>query len=325
MRRKLPAILLIVVIVAIGAFWGSKWYKGRDEGIKATGTIEVTHYDIAPKVSGYLAELSLKQGDKVVINQTIARLARPDLEAQVLRDEAALQKAEAQLRDLAKGSRSQELAEAAANVAAAQSTYSKAQADFARFDELYRQGAVSEQQLEAAKVAYETAGNALEGSRARLSLLEEGSRPDTIEAQRLEVARSKAVLALTKSQLADTVISSPGTGLVLSKNFEQGEYVNAGSPLATIGDLLDCWVKIYIPSTQLGLLTVGQAADIKVDSFPGRVFSGRIKEISQNAEFMPRQSLTQNERANMVFAVKVQVDNAEGILKPGMPADVIIK
>jgi HlyD family secretion protein len=89
--------------------------------------------------------------------------------------------------------------------------------------------------------------------------------------------------------------------------------------------MTDCWVKVYVPSTHLGLISVGQAANVKVDSFPGRVFSGVIKEISQNAEFTPRQSITQSERANLVFAVKVQVDNSEGILKPGMPADVVLK
>lgn len=324
MKKKLLFAVLIITAM-IGVFWGSKWFQGREEGIKATGTIEITRFDVAPKVNGYLAELSIKQGDKVVTNQILARISRPDLEAQVLRDEAALQKAEVQLQDLAKGSRSQELAEAAANVAAAQSTYHKAQADFARYSELYLRGAVSQQQLEAAKVDYETTQKTLEAAQARRSLVEEGNRPDTVEAQRLEVTRSKAILELGKTQLADTVISSPGTGLVISKNFEQGEFVNAGSAIATIGDLQDCWVKIYIPSTQLGMIAIGQSASIKVDSFPERVFSGEIKEISQNAEFMPRQSLTQKERANMVFAVKVRINNAEGVLKPGMPADVVLQ
>lgn len=324
MQKKLLAAMLII-LAAAGAYWGSKWYKGRDEGIKATGTIEVTRFDIAPKVSGYLVELSIQQGDKVEMQQFIARIARPDLEAQVLRDEAALHKAEAQLQDLVKGSRNQELAEAFANVAAARSTHDKALADLQRYNELYRQGAISQQQLEASAVGYETAKNALKALEARMSIVEEGNRPDAIEAQRLEVERSKAVWDLGKSQLADTVISSPGNGVVLSKNYEPGEFVNAGSAIATIGDLLDCWVKVYIPSTQMGLLTLGQAASIKVDSYPDRVFSGKIKEISQNPEFMPRQSLTQNERANMVFAVKVRIQNDEGILKPGMPADVVFQ
>lgn len=321
---KKPVIAGVLIIAVVAGIWGSRWYVRREEGIKATGTIEVTRFDVTPKVGGYLTELTIKEGDKVSYNQLVARITRPDLQAQVQRDEAALQKAEVQLQDLVKGARNQELAETAAGVATAEAVFEKARADYGRFQGLYRQGAVSQQQLEAAKVSYESAQGALDTARARLSLAAEGNRSDVIEAQRLEVVRSKASLEMTKTQLDDTLISSPGTGLVLSKNFEQGEYVNAGAPIATIGDLNDCWVKIYIPSTQLGLLYIGQSANVKVDSFPDRLFSGEIREISENAEFMPRQSLTQHERANMVFAVKVRVNNAEGSLKPGMPADVII-
>lgn len=101
--------------------------------------------------------------------------------------------------------------------------------------------------------------------------------------------------------------------------------MNAGSAIGTVGNWRDCWVKVYISSSQLGLIQVGQGVRIRVDSFPDRDFSGNIKEISQQAEFTPIQSITQQERANMVFAVKVKIDNAEGILKPGMPADVVIE
>ena len=95
--------------------------------------------------------------------------------------------------------------------------------------------------------------------------------------------------------------------------------------MVTIGNMSDCWVKIYVSSTQLGLVHVGQDADIKVDSFPKQTFHGIVKEIGQSAEFTPRQTITQKERANMVFYVKVQIDNTNMPLKPGMPADVVLK
>ena len=165
----------------------------------------------------------------------------------------------------------------------------------------------------------------LTSARSRQSLTEEGNRADVIEAQRLEVARAKAIVKASRSALDDTRVLSPLTGLVSTKNFENGEYVNPGSPIATVIDTTDCWVKIYLPTAQLGLITIGQPASVKIDSYPDRTFSGHIKEISQNAEFTPRQSLTQRERANLVFAVKVKIDNPEGLLKPGMPADVALQ
>ena len=92
--------------------------------------------------------------------------------------------------------------------------------------------------------------------------------------------------------------------------------------MATVADLSDCWVKVYLPSTVLGRVKAGGAADVRVDSFPDRVFRGKVRAVSDRAEFTPRQSLTTEERANLVFAVEVEVDNAESLLKPGMPADV---
>ena len=323
MSKKLLAVIVIIAVLAGLAVY--KMQSHKVSGITATGTIEITRTDITPKVSGYIKELVIKEGDSVTLGQVIARISRPDLEAQKLRDEAALVKAEVQLADLRKGARLQEINEAQGTVASGQAIYEKAQKDYIRQQELFQQGAVSSQQLDAARSAYEVALSTLAAYQARASLVEEGSRPDVIIAQQAEVERSKAIVKLAKTSLDDTIVVSPLDGLVLTKNFEQGEYVNAGSAIGTVGNWRDCWVKVYISSTQLGLIQVGQGVRVRVDSFPDREFSGQIKEISQQAEFTPRQSLTQQERANMVFAVKVKIDNAEGILKPGMPADVVIK
>ena len=323
-NKKLLTGILIVVITA-GAAAGYVFLKPVEKGITATGTIEVTKADIMPKVNGYLSGLKIKAGDTVQIGQQIAKIPRDDLSAQVIRDEAALDKAVAQLRDLESGLRPQERQELSAMADSAESVYVKAKQDYERYQSLHASGAISTQQLDTARSSMEVAYSALAAAKQRLSLGEEGNRPEAIEAQRLEIERSRAVLAASKVLLADTVITSPLGGLVLSKNYEDGEYVNPGAAILTVGDMTDCWVKVYVPSTHLGLISVGQTASVKVDSFPGRVFSGVIKEISQNAEFTPRQSITQSERANLVFAVKVQVDNSEGILKPGMPADVVLK
>ena len=322
-NKKLLAGILIAVIAAGAAGYHS--LRPAETGITATGTIEVTRADIMPKVNGYLTELELKVGDSVQAGQKITTITRNDLAAQVVRDEAALAKAIAQLRDLETGPRRQERQELSAMVDSARSVYDKAKSDYARYQSLYAGGAISTQQLDAARSSMEVADSALAAAIQRLSLGDEGSRPEAIEAQRLEVERSKAVLAASKVLLKDTVVVSPISGLILSKNFENGEYVNPGAAIFTVGDMSDCWVKVYVSSTQLGLIAVGQEASVRVDSFPGRIFRGEIKEISQNAEFTPRQSITQSERANLVFAVKVKVDNSEGVLKPGMPADVVLQ
>jgi len=321
--KKIIVVTVIIVVLAIAAAY--KLQGNKIEGITATGTIEITKTDITPKVSGYIEELLIKEGDKINRGQVVARISRPDLEAQKLRDEAALIKAKAQLIDLQKGARAQELGEMQATIDSGQAVYEKTKKDYERQQVLFEQGAVSAQQLDVARSNYEVAASNLAVSKARASIVAEGSRPDAISAQKAEVERSEAIVQLANTALNDRVILSSLDGLVLTKNFEQGEYVNAGIPIATVGNWRDCWVKVYVSSTQLGLIQIGQQVSVQVDSFPDREFMGQIKEISQQAEFTPRQSITKQERANMVFAVKVEIDNADGVLKPGMPADVVMR
>lgn len=323
MNKKILAILVIFLILGTAA--GYKLYLTKEKGITATGTIEVTLADVTPKMSGYMSTLTIQVGDSVKAGQVIARIHRPDLEAQLVADQSALTKAKVQLKDLQKGPRKEEIQQANASLAAAQSVYAKAQNDLERYRALYKTGAIAVQQLDVIQSNYDVAYNSLLSAKAEQDLVQEGNRPEVIEAQMLETKRSEAIVSVTQANLADTIIVSPLEGVILTKNYQTGEYVNTGSAIATIGDLNDCWVKIYVSSEQLGLITLGQPVDVKIDAYPERTFAGSIKEISQNAEFTPRQSITKQERANLVFYVKVKINNSEGILKPGMPADVVIR
>lgn len=323
MNKKIVGIILILLVAAAGV--GYKVLMKEEKGVTATGTIEVTIADVVPKLNGYMSELTIDVGDQVQVGQVIARIKRPDLESQLLADQSALAKANAQMRDLEKGPREQEKEQARANLAAAQSVYDKAKVDLERYRDLSHSGAIPQQQFDAAQSNYDVAYNSLIASKSKQSLVNEGNRPDVIEGQRMEVKRYEAIVALTQSALADTVVYSPLSGTVLTKNYENGEYLTPGSAITTIGDSNDCWVKIYISTQQLGLIKIDQTVNVMIDAYPGRVFPGVIREISQKAEFTPRQSITQRERANLVFYVKVKIDNSEGILKAGMPADVVIQ
>lgn len=323
MNKKIVAIVLVLLVVAAGI--GYKVLVKEEKGVTATGTIEVTVADVVPKLNGYMMGLTVDVGDQVQVGQVIARIKRSDLESQLMADQSGLAKANAQMRDLVKGPREQEQQQAKASLAAAQSIYDKAKVDLERYRDLSNNGAISRQQFDVAQSNYDVAYNSLLAARAQQSLVNEGNRQDVIEGQRMEVKRYEAIVAVTQSALADTVVYSPITGTVLTRNYVNGEYLNPGSAIATIGDSNDCWVKIYISTEQLGLIKIDQKVDVKIDAYPGRVFLGTIKEISQKAEFTPRQSVTQRERANLVFYVKVKVDNSEGILKAGMPADVVIQ
>jgi HlyD family secretion protein len=112
--------------------------------------------------------------------------------------------------------------------------------------------------------------------------------------------------------------------VVLRKNIEAGETVQAGVPIFTLGDLIEPWVKVYIKEENLGLVKLGQKVRITTDSYPGKAYDGIVSYISSEAEFTPKNVQTQEERVKLVFGVKVSVRNEQHELKPGMPADVKI-
>jgi membrane fusion protein YbhG len=108
---------------------------------------------------------------------------------------------------------------------------------------------------------------------------------------------------------------------VLRKNLEAGETANPGVPILTLVNPKDVWLRAYVPETEVGRLKVGDTATLRVDAFPNRVFTGRLIEIGSEAEYTPRNVQTKKERVNLVFRIKIQIDNPEGVLKPGLPAD----
>lgn len=124
--------------------------------------------------------------------------------------------------------------------------------------------------------------------------------------------------------LEDLKIYSPLNGVILTKNFEEGEFVQIGAALATIADLNDLWIKVYISTDDLPKIKLGQPVTFTV-SGESTIFEGIVSEISSRGEFTPKTIQTKEERTNIVFGVKIIINNGQGILKPGMPADVVFK
>jgi HlyD family secretion protein len=134
--------------------------------------------------------------------------------------------------------------------------------------------------------------------------------------------RAKAALG-SPGQTPRRTILAPSPDR-LTKRAEQGEIINPGFPIVVLIDPDDLWLRVYIPESEIGLVKLGQPASIAVDSFPKRTFEGKVIEISSKAEFTPRTVQTKKERVNLVFGVKISLDNRERLLKPGMPADAEI-
>ena len=123
---------------------------------------------------------------------------------------------------------------------------------------------------------------------------------------------------------SSTALYAPINGVVLKKNIELGETVAQGTPIYTIGDLANPWIKVYVKEDKLGLVKLGQKAEVRVDTYPDKAYEGWVSFISSEAEFTPKNVQTQEERVKLVFGVKVRVRNVNNELKPSMPADVRI-
>lgn len=167
-------------------------------------------------------------------------------------------------------------------------SYENALANYKRAKELHSSGSISDKEYESALTAYQIA---------------------------------KANLDLVTASLKNTIISSPIDGIVIAKNMQPGEIAFPGASILTVADLSRPWIKIYVPEKKLGLVKIGQKAIVKVDTFPEKEYIGKVIYISQKAEFTPKTIQTKEERVKLMFAVKIQLENPNFELKPGMPAD----
>lgn len=136
------------------------------------------------------------------------------------------------------------------------------------------------------------------------------------------LAQAQAAVAVLELQLARLAVEAPLDGTVLSRSIEAGEFAAAGSIAMTIANLEQVRLTVYAPEDEYGLIALGQVVKVSVDTFPGRAFKGEVVAIAEQAEFTPRNVSTQEGRKSTVFAVEILLDNPDGVLKPGMPADV---
>jgi HlyD family secretion protein len=180
-------------------------------------------------------------------------------------------------------------------------------------------------QLHSAEMQLDLAGAQIIAAQAALDDLEAGATQEEIAMAKAQVHQAEASVRLFDAQIARLTLEAPMDGVVTSRSSRVGETATAGLPLLTIANLDDVTLVIYIPETRVGHVRLGQEVEVQVDSFPGRTFIGEVVHIAGEAEFTPRNVQTQEERVNLVFAVKVRIPNPEHALKPGMPADATIR
>lgn len=268
---------------------------------------------------------------------------------------AELAAAEARLLELQNGSRPQEIETSRAMSTEADVQNTQAQRDWERAQRLYKNDDISTAQFDQFRTKSEAAAATLRRAGQQLKLVEEGPRQEQVQQQRAavdraraavrlaeankldlkrrqdelpmrrsEIARAKAQAGVLDVQMNDRTLIAPIAGVVMSKSAEMGEVLAAGATVVTLGELDKPWVRGYVSESNLGRVKLGKAVDVTTDSFPGKIYKGRITFIASEAEFTPKQIQTQEERQKLVYRVKIDVENPNRELKSNMPVDAAI-
>lgn len=327
-----------VLLAALGiVFLPACGPKAPADRVRVSGQVEATDVQTAPQVGGRLLDLRVSEGDRVKAGDVIATLDTSDADLALTRARAERDQAEAQLRLLQAGARPEDIRQAEAQLAAAQTSVgaaqaelSSAQADVERFEALLASSSGSRKQRDDAVTRRDVAKERLQGTqdqvrsaRETLARLRAGSRREEVEGARARVAATSAQVATAQKAIADAIVSAPVGGIVTEKLADVGELVQPRAPIVVITDLDHAWANVYVDEPIVPRLRLGQPATLFTDA-GGAGIAGTISYISAKAEFTPRNVQTADERSKLVYRVKVSVDNRNGVLKAGMPVEAEI-
>lgn len=321
--RIIPALALVIAaIVVVSVLRG----RGGNGSLLVSGTVEATEARLGFEAPGRLAEVFVREGDRVVTGQILARLDTTEVAARLEQSRAQQAGAQARLLELERGSRSEEIGQARAEASAARDRLKQAVLDRDRAQLLFDGGAVSREVYDRAVTALDVARAQAQQVDERLRLVERGPREEQIAAQRAALAGASASRDAAAAALDDMTARAPFPGVVTLRHREPGETLAPGNPAITIMNPDDRWVRIYVPENRIGRVSIGQAAAVASDSYPGKRYRGEVTFIASEAEFTPKNVQTAEERVKLVYAVKVRIAEDPAMeLKPGMPVDVEIE
>lgn len=329
-----------------------------DEGASVTKGMKLARLD-AEQIQRFkerdaagvaMAESQLEQIQTAILYQ------REAMASEAAVRESEIRQARAKLRELEEGARPQEIEQARSAVSELTALRTQAEADFERATKLVAREDISQAQFEQFRTKLAAVRAQLRSAEERLALLQEGPRKTDIEAgqanlaraqaalrwtkaqsldiqrkgqeltaRRAEITRAKAGVGAVETQLSDAVAESTIDGVVMVKSANVGEVLPAGSPVLTLGDIDHPWLRGYVPENQLGRVRLGMPVSVRTDSYPGKIYPGKITFIASEAEFTPKQIQTQEERVKLVYRIKIDLANPGRELKLNMPVDAEIE
>lgn len=287
----------------------------------AVGTLEMVESDLGPMQPARVVRVAVREGDTVTVGDTLAVFAIPTLDASQAQAEARLAAARESQSELSNGARKQELARAEAELQALEADVARTSADLQRIEPLATKGDVSKAALDAATASARASAARRDAARSSLGLLREGARSERRLAAAADVRGAAAAGAAIRATARDLVLIAPADGVVLSRNAEPGEVLSAGQSAVTIGQPARPWARIFVSQFVVPSLHVGDTLTAVLDR-DSTVYRGRVVAIATKAEFTPRVALTDQERSDLLFGVKIEFADPANRLKAGLPVTV---
>jgi len=326
MKRIIPVVILLAAAIAAGVYYYPRMTQKSApvNQLMLSGNIEAHESLVGFKVSGRIVELPVEEGQQVAQDALLARLDDADFKQRVRIDEATVRVRESNLALSLAGTREQETKVVQQAMIDAQADLEQKKLDNERAQKLFAKDEVSAQERDQSATALKRSAAIFKAAQQRYSEAVEGSRKEEIAIARANLNEANAGLGLSQVNLSYTILRAPSSGVVTVRQAELGEVVAPGSPVVTLADLEHIWLRAYIAETDLGRIHWGQQAVITTDTYPGKQYHGRISFISSAAEFTPKSVQTTKERVTLVYRIKIDIDNPNHELKPGMPADARI-
>jgi HlyD family secretion protein len=359
MNRKHIILLLAVVALVAAAAYAMGWFH-HDANLQGSGTVEARNIRVGSKIGGRIDKILVREGDSVEAGQVLITFDEKELQASLAQSHAAAEKAERGFRpeEIAEaraaaaqakaeydqrknGYRQEDIDSAQAEFDRATADEIRTHLDFQRYDALAQKDLVSRQQRDTAEANSKMALAQKQNAQHKLDELKRGYRPEEIAAaearfhqtqatlekfergnRREDVAAARAAFAYDEARYRERQVLAPAAATVEVLDVRPGDLIPPNTPVATLLERDQIYVRIYIPETMIGQVRLGQKAEIRVDSFPKQVFHGAVEQINQQAEFLPRNVQTREERVHQVFGVKVRIDDSSHRVLAGMAADV---
>jgi HlyD family secretion protein len=361
-RKRILVVALVAAAVLAGAAFSAGWFR-RDTSLQGSGTVEARNIRVGSKVGGRIDKVLVREGDTVPAGQILITFDDKELQAALQQSQAAAERArrgyrpeeiaearaaaeaaKAEYEQRQNGYRREDIAAAQADLDRAKADEGRTRLDFQRYDALAQKDLVSKQQRDTAEANWKMALAQRQNAEHKLDELKRGYRREEIAAaearykqavatmeklergnRREDVEQAKAMYSLDEARYRERQVVAPAAATVEVLDVRPGDLIAPNIPVATLLERDQIYVRIYIPETEMGRVQLGQKAEVRVDSFPKTVFEGAVEQINQQAEFLPRNVQTREERVHQVFGVKVRIDDPSGRVRAGMAADVKLK